>query len=102
MARGGQHRYRSTMWREGRSFGDEESERTQAEMELEHFLDEHREGALVRTGISCRHGQYPRLACSWSGMAVLLVLSQEGFQSLSNPGCVTPDRCCFVVASTPN
>ncbi|CAN6297858.1 unnamed protein product [Urochloa humidicola] len=60
--------YRSATPRKGRSFDDDESERTQVEVELERLLDEHREGMVVKTDISCRHGQYPRLACSWSGI----------------------------------
>ncbi|CAN6241353.1 unnamed protein product [Urochloa humidicola] len=38
------------------------------EEELEWLLDEHRDGMVVRTGITCRHGHYPILSCSWSGM----------------------------------
>jgi hypothetical protein len=36
--------------------------------QLEWLLEEHSEGMVVRTGISCRHGQFPRLACCWSGV----------------------------------
>jgi hypothetical protein len=36
--------------------------------QLERLLDEHIEGMVVRTGITCHHGQYPRLACRWVGM----------------------------------
>ncbi|KAG2579384.1 hypothetical protein PVAP13_6NG291300 [Panicum virgatum] len=34
--------------------------------ELEHLLDEHREGMVVRTGLRCHHDLYPILSCSWS------------------------------------
>lgn len=36
-------------------------------MQLETLLEEHSEGMLVRTGLTCRHGFFPILCCCWSG-----------------------------------
>ncbi|KAG2558726.1 hypothetical protein PVAP13_8NG344900 [Panicum virgatum] len=36
-------------------------------VELETLLEEHSDGMLLRTGITCRHGCSPMLSCCWSG-----------------------------------
>jgi len=64
MARGSRQR----LGREGRTSHDEELDPRRGEMELKSLLEEHREGMVVRTGITCRHGQYPSFACGWSGV----------------------------------
>ncbi|KAG2542605.1 hypothetical protein PVAP13_9NG648800 [Panicum virgatum] len=35
-------------------------------VELETLLEEHSNGMLLRTGITCRHGCSPMLSCCWS------------------------------------
>lgn len=78
---------------EGRTSHDEESDQRHREMEVRHpllfnsffflfgcleelfgsgqlecLLEQHSEGMVVRTGITCRHGNFPRLACCWNGV----------------------------------
>jgi hypothetical protein len=36
-------------------------------LQLETLLEEHSEGMLVRTGLTCRHGFSPILCCCWAG-----------------------------------
>ena len=36
-------------------------------MHLETLLEQHLEGIVVRTGLTCRHGLAPILCCCWSG-----------------------------------
>ncbi|KAG2618296.1 hypothetical protein PVAP13_3NG080007, partial [Panicum virgatum] len=54
--------------------------------ELEHLLDDHREGMVVRTGLRCHHDLYPILSCSWSG-------SDAGRRYLACPQVLQP--CSF-------
>ncbi|KAG2618297.1 hypothetical protein PVAP13_3NG080008 [Panicum virgatum] len=55
-------------------------------LQLEHLLDEHREGMVVRTGLRCHHDLYPILSCSWSG-------SDAGRTYLACPQVLQP--CSF-------